>query len=183
MDGDEERCVVLPRERRPVRAARETCRRSRVRTGSSFPPAFSCRCEFQREFQRHVLLDQPVLADRAGIDAAMTRVDHNDRQPGADPRARRRFCGALLASRCGRSSAAAFSKASARRRHQVDDEPRRLGAHRIEDEGVDDLDRPGEVEHDAGLAGRDQAIAIVADEARALPPAPPARRNPRPADR
>ncbi len=55
-----------------------------------------------------------------------------------------------------------------RRRGHVDDQPCRLRAYRIKHEGVDDLHRPGEIEHDAAFPGSDQPVTVVADEATAL---------------
>ena len=122
---------------------------SRVKSGSSLPARLELPRKLQRELQRDVLLQQsrPCRWRR-------NRCRHG---PGSMTTTGSPLFGAGVSSalgraadrRGGRSVSAAACEGFRRGRNHVDDEPRRLVADGIEHEGVDDIDRPGEVEHDA----------------------------------
>ncbi len=124
------------------------------------------------EVEDDILLHLPGWRDRAGVDAAMARIEHHQRTR----------VGALLVLACGcglrrplRRQQPILDRNFVQEAlpiggNQVEHEPRRVAGRRIHDEGLVDAHRLGHVEHDARTALHHQPETKRLDQPAAVLP-------------
>ena len=108
--------------------------------------------------QRNVLLENPVGADRARIDAPVAGIDRHHRQPARTLRGD----GGRRNRRRPRRGLQAHERIAAHRL-QVDHQPEGIGPFRRQHEAAGDLDRAGKVDDDPRSLGVEAPVAEALD--------------------